>query len=62
MEMSARPHLPPMSRDYYRRHAERVRKLAREATMPAIRDHLANVAREYERLAEGAEARYLIPQ
>jgi formate dehydrogenase maturation protein FdhE len=56
MEMSAPLHLPPMPRDYYRWHAERVRQLAREATMPDIRDHLANIAREYENLAEEAEA------
>jgi hypothetical protein len=44
-----------MPRDYYRRHAERVRKLAQEAVAPDIRDHLADVAREYEQLAEEAE-------
>ena len=58
MEMSAPPHLPPMPRDYYRRHAERVRKLAQEATTPDIREHLAEVALQYEHLAEEAEAGY----
>jgi len=42
----------------YHRQAERVRKLAQNATTPAIRDQLADVAREYEHLAEEAEAGY----
>jgi hypothetical protein len=47
---------PPMSGDYYRRQAARVRRLAMEATTPALREHLAEVALQYEKLAEGAEA------
>ena len=47
-----------MPRDYYRRHAERVRKLAQEATTPDIREHLADVALQYEQLAEEAEPGY----
>ena len=41
-----------MPADYYRRHAARVRRLAGDATTPAIREHLHETAREYERLAE----------
>jgi hypothetical protein len=40
---------------YYKR---AVRRLAQEATMPAPRDRLADVALQYEKLAEGAEAGY----
>lgn len=46
---------PPLPADYYRRHAARVRKLAGEATTPAIKEHLREVALEYERLAERVE-------
>jgi formate dehydrogenase maturation protein FdhE len=56
METSAPPPFPPMPREYYHRQAKRVRKLAQEATTPDIREHLADVAREYEQLAEEAEA------
>jgi hypothetical protein len=45
---------PLMSVEYYRRQAARVRNLAQGATTPAVREHLADVAREYEKLAEGA--------
>ena len=38
---------------YYKR---AVRRLEQEATMPAPRDRLADVALQYEKLAEGAEA------
>lgn len=47
--------LPPLPAEYYRRHAARVRLLASEATTPAIKDHLREVALEYERLAERVE-------
>ena len=50
--MGSPPPTPPLPADYYRRHAVRVRKLAREATTPAIKEHLHEVAVEYERLAE----------
>jgi hypothetical protein len=48
--------LPPMPGEYYRRQAARVRRLAHEATTLVIREHLADVALQYEKLAEGAEA------
>ena len=41
----------PLPADYYRRHAARVRALARDATTPAIKKHLEGVALDYERLA-----------
>jgi len=47
---------PPMPMEYYRREAARVRELAREATTAAIKDHLHDVVRQYEQLAERAEA------
>jgi len=46
---------PPLPADYYRRHAVRVRRLASEATTPAVKAHLREVALEYERLAERVE-------
>jgi hypothetical protein len=46
---------PPLPADYYRRHAARVRDLARDATTPAVKRHLHEVALEYERLAERVE-------
>jgi hypothetical protein len=42
----------PLPADYYRRHAARVRALARDATTPAIKKHLEGVALDYERLAD----------
>jgi hypothetical protein len=47
--------IPPMSGEYYRRQAVRLRSLAREATTDAIREHLAEIALQYEKLAESAE-------
>ena len=41
----------PLPADYYRRHAARVRALARDATTPAVKKHLEGVALDYERLA-----------
>ena len=46
------PATPTLPADYYRRHAARVRKLASEATTLAIKQHLSEIAQEYERLAE----------
>jgi hypothetical protein len=43
---------PAMPAEYYRRQAARVRRLADEATTPAIKGQLRQTAREYERLAE----------
>jgi hypothetical protein len=53
---------PPMSGEYYRQQAARVRGLAQEATMPALREHLADVALQYEKLAEGAEGGHRYPE
>jgi hypothetical protein len=53
---------PPMPAEYYRRHADRVRRLAQDATTRAIQEHLADVALQYEQLAEGAEAGYRTPE
>jgi hypothetical protein len=44
--------IPPLPADYYRRQATRVRQLASDATTAAVKDHLNEVAMEYERLAE----------
>jgi hypothetical protein len=41
-----------MPADYYRRLAARVRRLADEATTPAIKGQLHKTALQYERLAE----------
>jgi len=46
------PTTPPLPSDYYRRHAARVRKLASEATTLAVKEHLREVALEYEQLAD----------
>lgn len=51
-----------MPSEYYRRQAARVRNLALDATTFTIREHLADVAHQYEKLAEGAEAGYHDPQ
>jgi hypothetical protein len=45
-----------MSREYYRQQAARLRGLAQDATTDAVREHLADVAHQYEKLAEDAEA------
>jgi hypothetical protein len=45
---------PSLAADYYRKHAARVRDLAAETTTPAIREHLHDVARQYDVLAEKA--------
>jgi hypothetical protein len=52
----------PTPGEYYRRQADRVRSLAHDATTFAIRRHLADVALQYEKLAEGAEAGCRDPQ
>jgi hypothetical protein len=46
---------PPLPVDYYRRHAARVRALADDATTPAVKQHLNQIALEYEQLAESVE-------
>jgi hypothetical protein len=53
---------PPMPGVYYRRQAARVRSLALDATTPAIREHLADVVLQYDKLAEGAEAGFREPE
>ncbi len=47
--------MPPLPAEYYRRHVARVRQLASDATTQAVRDHLLDVAAQYERLAERAD-------
>jgi hypothetical protein len=46
---------PPVPACYYRRHAARVRASIRDVTTPALKQHLNEVALEYERLAERIE-------
>ena len=53
---------PRMPVEYYRQQAARVRNLAQDATTDAIRAHLADVALQYEKLADGAEAGYRVPE
>jgi hypothetical protein len=50
-----------MPGEYYRRQAARVRLLAHDATTLVIRKHLAEVALQYDKLADGAEAGYQFP-
>jgi hypothetical protein len=42
----------PLPADHFRRHAARVRALARDATTPAIKKRLEDVALDYERIAD----------
>jgi hypothetical protein len=49
------PSTPALPADYYRKHAARVRGLAADATTPALKEHLNDVARQYDGLAEGAD-------
>jgi hypothetical protein len=46
---------PPLPAEYHRRHAARVRVLADDATTPAVKQHLNQIAHEYEQLAEKVE-------
>jgi hypothetical protein len=55
--MDLPPATPPLPAEYYRRHAARVRQLASDATTTAVKDHLREVALEYERLAERVDSR-----
>jgi hypothetical protein len=50
------PFTPSLPADYYRKHAKRVRRLAADATTPAVKKHLLQAALQYERLAERADA------
>jgi hypothetical protein len=45
---------PQMPAEYYRREAARLRGMAQDATTHAVREHLAEVAQQYEKLADGA--------
>jgi hypothetical protein len=56
------PKIPRMPSEYYRRQAARVCNLAQDATTSVVREHLAEVALQYEKLAEGAEAGPRDPQ
>ena len=49
------PSTPSLPADYYRKHAARVRGLAADATTPALKEHLNDVARQYDGLAESAD-------
>jgi hypothetical protein len=53
--MEPTPSTPSLPADYYRQHAARVRELAAEATTLALKEHLQEVARQYDGLAEMAE-------
>jgi len=53
--METPPPTPSLPADYYRKHAARVRELAAEATTPALKEHLHDVARQYDGLADRAE-------
>jgi hypothetical protein len=44
-----------MPADYYRRQAAQARRLVDEATTPAVKEHLRNLAVRLERLAEGVK-------
>jgi alkyl hydroperoxide reductase subunit AhpC len=46
---------PSSTAAYYRKHAARVRELAAETTTPVIKDHLHDVARQYDVLADKAD-------
>jgi len=46
------PAVALMQASYYRDHAARVRELAAEALTPGIKEHLHDVARQYDGLAE----------
>ncbi len=50
--MEPPPSTPSLPADYYRKHAARVRGLAAAATTPALKEHLREVAREHDGLAE----------
>jgi hypothetical protein len=48
------PGTPSLPADYYRKHAARVRELAAGTTVPDLKEHLQDVARQYDALAERA--------
>lgn len=53
--MDQPPTMPSLPAEYYRHHAARVRQLASQAMTAGIREHLDDVALEYDRLAERVE-------
>jgi hypothetical protein len=46
---------PSLAADYYRKHAARVRELAAGTMTPALQEHLHDVARQYDALADRAD-------
>jgi hypothetical protein len=44
-----------LSADYYRKQAARVRELPAGATTPALKEHLRDIACQYDALAEQAD-------
>ena len=44
-----------MPADHYRRRAAEAQRLAGEATTPAVKQHLRDLAAHFERLAEGVD-------
>jgi hypothetical protein len=54
--MEQPPTSPPLPAAYYRHHAARVRQLARQAIAAGIREHLDDVALQYDLLAERVES------
>jgi hypothetical protein len=47
--------VPSLAADYYRKLAARVRELAAGTTTPALKEHLYDVARQYDALADRAD-------
>jgi hypothetical protein len=44
-----------MPMDHYGRRAAEARRLAGDATTPAVKEHLRDLAAQFERLAEGVD-------
>lgn len=53
--------VPFLASDYYRKHAARVRVLAAETTTAALKEHLSDIARQYDDLAERADEAARMP-
>jgi len=53
--MEQTPTMPSLPAEYYRHHAARVRQLASQAMATGIREHLDDVALQYDRLADRVE-------
>ena len=54
-EMESAQAIPWLAAEYYRKHAARVRELAAATTTPALKEHLQDVARQHDALAERAQ-------